>query len=129
MFQRKILSALLSGIIFALFYSILGGFDWELFFILYFLNLMFVITYGVAASLLSDFIASKVFERKLHQEIFSFSLHCFFGAGMLIFSMSSAAAFFLVDRYLRKKTIHWWMAGVGVAIAAITFAIVMFIFD
>ena len=53
--KRKILTAILSSLLFALVFLVLGGFEvnrfFNLYLNLYFLNFMFVITYGVIASI------------------------------------------------------------------------------
>ena len=64
--KRKILTAILSSLLFALIFSAFGGFEVNGFFNLYYLNFMIVITYGVIASFFSDWISRKIVNRTLY---------------------------------------------------------------
>lgn len=109
--KRKIVTAILSSLLFALIFSVAGGFEanrfFNLFSNLYYLNLLIVIIYGVLASCLSDWISRKVAKGGTAPEIISFLLHCCFGAVFQVFGLVSAILFFIIDRLLRRGRVGW----------------------
>ncbi len=98
----KILTAILSSLLFALIFSTFGGFEGDAFFNLYYLNLMMVITYGVITSIFSDWLSRKLAKSAYTREMTSFLFHCFFGSILLVLSLVSAISFYIVDRLLKK---------------------------
>ncbi|WP_195891923.1 hypothetical protein [Neobacillus dielmonensis] len=106
--RRKILAAILSSLLFAVIFSVPGGFEMNSFANLYYLNLMFVVSYGVITSLISDWVSKKTFQSTYSREICSFLLHCLFGSVFLILSLASAISFFIIDRLLTKVKVKWW---------------------
>ncbi|WP_176400105.1 hypothetical protein [Ureibacillus sinduriensis] len=121
--KRKILTAILSSLLFAMIFS-LPDFEWNGFLNLYYLNVMLVLTYGVAASIFSDWISNKVLpELTYGREIISFVLHCFFGLVFFVFSLVSAITFYVTDRVLRKIEIKWWAVILSFLIVLVIFII------
>ncbi|WP_186763771.1 hypothetical protein [Planomicrobium sp. CPCC 101079] len=125
--KRKILAAVLSSLLFAMIFSMFGGFDVEGdgFANMYYLNFMFVNTYGVATSLFSDWLSRKLAERAFTREIISFLFHCLFGAILLVMSLISAISFFVVDRLLRKARIGWLPVALALAAAVVVFIVLL----
>lgn len=123
--KRKLITAVLSSLIFALIFSLNAGLEFEGdgFANLYFLNLMFAITYGVITSLFSDWLSRKIFKRTIAYEIASLMFHCVFGSILLVMSLVSAISFFLTDRLLATMKISW--LSVFAALAAV---VLVFIF-
>ena len=126
MFWRKIVTAIVSSFLLAFTFSWYDGFSFNLFWSLFYLNLMIVGTYGITASLISDWLSKLSFTSRVAQEIFSFLLHCAAGSVFQIVSLVSAISFFIVDRLLMKIKIKWWTAAAGLVIVTIVFFIVAF---
>jgi len=122
--RRKILAAILSSLLFALI-SMIDGFDWNAFFIVYYLNLMFVLTYGVITSLFSDWISRKISKRGYIREITSFLFHCLFGTIFFVISLISAIFFFIIDRLLVKVKIGWLSVIIALVIVVLVFIIMI----
>ena len=105
--RRKLLAAIISSLLFALIFSTPDWFEGELFFILYYLNLMIVITFGVLVSLFSDFLSKEMSKKTYTREIISFIFHCAGGAPLAVLGLVSAILFFIVDRLLKKVKVGW----------------------
>jgi hypothetical protein len=120
--KRKVLTAILSSLLFALVFSF-PIFDLNGLLNLYYINLMFVITYGVLASLFSDWLSKRLLTETYAREGLSFVLHCFFGSVFLTFSFVSAIIFFIMDRLLKKIEIKWWMVILAFLLIVIIFMI------
>ena len=121
--KRKILSAIFSSLLFAFIFSY-SDFEMNGFLNLYYLNFIFVITYGLLASIVSDWLGKKVFPTLTYgREMFSLVLHCLFGLVFFLLSLVSAIIFFIVDRSLRKVEIKWWMVIVSLSVVLIVFII------
>lgn len=120
-FQRKILAAILSSLLLSFIFSIPNGFDLNGFLNLYYIDFMFVGTYGIIASIISDWISKKLFSTTNAQEIASFLLHCFFGLIFIVFSLVTAVVFFIVDRCLKRVEVKWRTVGIALSIVAIVF--------
>ena len=73
MLKRKILTAMVASLIFALIFM-MDSFSMNGFLNLFYLNLMIVITYGVSTSVFSDWLSKKMTERTYAREIISFLL-------------------------------------------------------
>jgi hypothetical protein len=98
-------------LLFAFVFSVFGGFEanrfLNVYFNLYFLNFIIVITYGVLASFISDWLSRKIAKGAYTCEIISFLLHCGFGAVLQVFGLGSAILFFTIDRLLGRVKIGW----------------------
>lgn len=123
--KRKIVTALVSSLLFAFIFSVAGGFDFSVngFANMYYLNFMFAISYGLAASLFSDWISRKISKKTVTREIISLVFHCLFGSILLVMSLVSAISFFTVDRLLTRVKIGW--ATVIIALAAVVLVFVI----
>ncbi len=86
---------------------------------------MFVITYGVIASLLSDWLSRKVSKRAYTREITSFLFHCCFGAVLQVFGLGSAILFFIIDRLLGRVKIGWLSVIIALLIVVVVFIILI----
>lgn len=95
------------------------------FFNIYYLNFMIVVTYGVIASFLSDWLSRKFFKRAYTREIASFLLHCCCGSVLLVLGLSSAILFFIIDRLLEKVKIGWLSVIIAFLIVVLVFIIIM----
>lgn len=127
MLKRKIVTAVLSSLLFALIFSLVGGWDFEGdgFANMYYLNFMFVVTYGLIASIFSDWLSGKIAKKTFTREVVSFLFHCLFGSILLVMSLVSAISFFAVDRLLVKVKISW--LSVIIALAAVVLVFVLMI--
>ena len=125
MLRRKIVTATLSSLLFALIFSLFGGFEGDGFYILYYLNFMFAITYGVITSFISDWISRQLSEKNNIREIISFLFHCGSGVVFLIFGLCSAVIFFIVDRLLKKVKIGWLSVVIVLLMVVIAFIILI----
>lgn len=123
--KRKIVTAVVSSLLFAFIFSVSGGFDFSIngFANMYYLNFMFAISYGLVASLFSDWISRKISKKTVRREIISLVFHCLFGSILLVMSLVSAITFFTVDRLLAKVKIGW--ATVSIALAAVVLVFVI----
>lgn len=119
--KRKILTAILSSLLFALIFSTFGGFEVNGFFNLYYLNFIIVITYGVSASFFSDWLSRKIANGDYTREITSFLLHCGCGAILQVLGLSSAILFFIIDRLLEKVKIGWLSVIIALSIVGLVF--------
>ncbi|MFE8696065.1 hypothetical protein ACFYKT_06835 [Cytobacillus sp. FJAT-53684] len=111
--------------LFALIFSVFGGFEGDGFYNLYYINIMIVITYGVIASLISDWISNKIVKKAYAREITSFLLHCISGAILLVLGLFSAILFFIVDRLLEKVKISWLSVIIAIFIVVLVFIILI----
>ena len=125
MLRRKIGTAIFSSLLFSLIFSTIGGFEGDVFYNLYYTNLLFVITYGVIASLLSDWISRQLSTKGYAREIISFFFHCFFGIVFLVFSLVSAISFFIVDRLLAKVKFGWLACIIALVSVVLVFIILI----
>lgn len=127
--KRKILTAILSSLLFALIFSVLGGFEvnrfFNLYLNLYYLNFMFVITYGVIASFFSDWLSRKISKRTCTREITSFLIHCCCGGVLLVYGLGSAILFFIIDRLLGRMKIGWLSVIIALLIVMLVFIIMI----
>ena len=123
--KRKILTAILSSLLYGLIVSAFDGFDVNSFMILYYLNFMFAITYGVITSSVSDFVSKEIFKKTYAREIASFVCHCGFGIAFTVIGFFSAIAFFIVDRLLVKVKIEWLAVIMAFIIVLLVFFIVL----
>ena len=121
--KRKLLTAILSSLLFALLFSFRFGFEGDGFYILLYLNLLFLIVYGGFASVFCDWVSTKIAEKKIHSEILSFILHCAAGSIIMGFGLFSGMLFYIVDRLLRKTNIHW-----AVVLIAILFVVLLYVY-
>lgn len=123
--KRKIVTAVVSSLLFAFIFSVAGGFDFSVngFANMYYLNFMFAVSYGLAASLFSDWISRKISKKTVTREIISLVFHCLFGSILLVMSLVSAISFFTVDRLLTRVKIGW--ATVIIALAAVVLVFVI----
>ena len=109
MLKRKILTAMVASLIFALIFM-MDGFSMNGFLNLFYLNLMITITYGVSTSVFSDWLSKKMAERTYAREIISFLFHWFFGLILFVLGFISAILFFIVDRlFIKAKVKIGWM--------------------
>ena len=122
MIKRKILSAIISSLLFALFFSI-PEMNTNLLLNLYYINFMLVVTYGVIVSSISDWISKKMFKSTYAREITSFLFHCLFGIVFMLFSLVSAILFFCTDRLLQRIKLNWWVVLLGLLIVVAVFFI------
>lgn len=122
-FKRKIMAAILSCLLFSLISFIPDGFNLNGFLVLYFLGFMFVGTYGIIASFISDWVSQKLFKSPNGQEICSFMLHLLFGSVFLTLSLVAASLFFLTDRLLKRINLNWWTVIIALVIVAIVFIV------
>lgn len=123
--KRKILTAILSSLLFAIIFSAFGGFEVNGFFNLYYLNFMFVITYGIIASFFSDWLSREIFKRASTREITSFIFHCCSGAILQVLGLGSAILFFIIDRLLEKVKIGWLSVIIALLIVVLVFIIMI----
>ncbi len=123
--RRKIVAAVLSSLLFALIFSLPGGFEEDRYLNLYYLNLMIVITYGVIASFFSDWLSRKISKRTYTREITSFLIHCCCGAVLLVSGLGSAILFFIIDRLLGKVKIGWLSVIIALLIVVLVFIIMI----
>lgn len=127
--KRKVVTAILSSVLFALIFSLAGGFEsnrfLNIFFNLYYLNLLFVITYGVIASLFSDWLSRKIAKRYYARELTSLVLHCCCGAVLQVFGLASAVLFFIIDRLLRRVKMGWLFVVVAFSMTVVIFIILI----
>lgn len=119
--KRKIITAILSSLLFALIFSSFGGFEVNGFFNLYYSNFMIVITYGVIASFFSDWLSKKIVNGTYTREITSFLLHCGCGAILQVLGLSSAIIFFTIDRLLENVKIGWLSVIIALLIVVLVF--------
>ena len=117
--KRKILTAILSSLLFTLIISVAYGF--EGFLTLYYIDFMLVVTYGVITSLISDLVCKKIFKSTRTSEIVSFLAHCFFGALFREFGLITAILFFVIDRLLKRVKINGWTVTIAFFIVALVF--------
>ncbi|WP_175578195.1 hypothetical protein [Bacillus massilinigeriensis] len=122
-FRRKILAAVISSLFFAFIFSIPGGLEMNSFAILYYLNFMFVVSYGVITSLFSDWLSKRIFTSTYSREISSFLFHCLFGSVLKVLSLASAISFFIIDRLLIRVKIKWWTVNLLLLIVILIFFI------
>lgn len=129
MLKRKILTAILSSLLFAFIFSVLGGFEvnrfYNLYFNLYYINFIIVASYGVLASFFSDWISRKVAKKAYTYEIISLLLHCACGAVLQIFGLGSAILFFIIDRLLNRVKIGWLSVIIALSIVVLVFIILI----
>ena len=123
--KRKILTAILSSLLFALIFSVLGGLEMNRFFNLYYLNFMIVITYGVIASFFSDWLSRAISKRAYTREITSFLIHCCCGAVLQVSGLGSAILFFIIDRLLGRVKIGWLSVIIALLIVVLVFIIMI----
>ncbi|MFC4323050.1 hypothetical protein [Litchfieldia salsa] len=123
--RRKILTAIVSSLLFALIFSLPGGFDMNAFATLYYLNVMIVVTYGVITSILSDWFSKLISQTSITREITSFVFHCLFGFILGVLGLGSAISFFIIDRLLTKVKIRWWHVILGILIVVLIFIIAL----
>ncbi|MEK5064453.1 hypothetical protein [Cytobacillus sp. FSL R5-0596] len=127
--KRKILTAILSSFLFALAFSNIGGFEEDrfvnLFLNLFYLNLMLAITYGVIASVFSDWLSRVIANKALAREIASFIIHCCCGAVLQVFGLGSAVLFFIIDRLLSRMKIGWLSVIIAILIVVLVFFIMI----
>ncbi|WP_186577015.1 hypothetical protein [Aquibacillus kalidii] len=121
--KRKLLTAVLSSLLFAIF--ILAPNDLELngFLNVYYINFMFAVTYGVIASIVSDWLSNKASSSIYTREIIAFSLHCFFGLIFLLMSLVAAICFFIIDRVLRKLELKWRTVVIALLLVIVVFIV------
>ena len=123
--NRKIVTAVLSSFLFT---SVLSAPDWfegDLFFNLYYLNFLFVITFGIVGSFFSDWVSKKLTNRVYMYEIISFLSHCLLGLALALPGLISAILFFMVDRTLRRVKISWLSVLVSLAIVVFVFILLL----
>ena len=125
MLRRKIVTAILSSFLVALIFSINGGFEGDLFYTLYYLNFMIVITYGVVTSFFSDWISRQLSKKTTTREMISFFFHCGFGTVFQVLSLVSAISFFIVDRLLKKVKIGWLSVVIALLMVFVVFVILI----
>lgn len=110
-------------------FSLIGGIEGDrfinLYLNLYYLNFMIVLTYGVIASILSDWLSKKISKRTFTREIISFLIHCCFGAILLVTGLSSAILFFSIDRLLCRVKIGWLSVIIGLLIVVLVFIVMI----
>ncbi|MCC3359610.1 hypothetical protein [Bacillus sp. REN16] len=97
----------------------------NLYFNLYYLNFIIVITYGVLASFFSDWISRKMTKGTYTYEIISFILHCGCGAVLQLFGLSSAILFFIIDRLLSRVKIGWRSVIIALSIVVLVYIILI----
>ena len=119
--KRKILAAIFSSLLLALIFSVLGGFEGDGFYTIFYLNLMFAITYGVIASFFSDWLSKKIATGAYTREITSFFLHCGCGALIPFFGLYSAILYFILDRLFVRMNIGWVTVIIPLLIVVILF--------
>jgi hypothetical protein len=127
--RKKLLAAVISSLLFALIFSVPGGFDMNAFANFYYLNFMIVVSYGVLTSIFSDWFSKKVFTSTYSREISSFLLHCLFGSVLKVLSLVSAISFFIIDRLLTRVKVKWWTVNLALLIVIIVFFIAINIGD
>jgi hypothetical protein len=114
---------------FAFIFSVLGGFEvsrfFNLYLNLYYLNFMFVITYGVIASIFSDWLSRVISKRAYTREITSFIIHCCCGAVLQVFGFGSAILFFIIDRLLGRVKIGWLSVIIALLMVVLVFIIMI----
>ncbi|MDQ0229240.1 hypothetical protein [Metabacillus malikii] len=120
--KRKLLTAVLSSLLFSIVFMVPDGLNMNGFLNLYYMNFIFVITYGVITSYISDWISEKFITKTSTRELVSLLLHCLFGSVFFLLSLISAVIFFITDRLLRKVNIKW-----SVVVTALLIVIVVFI--
>lgn len=125
MFKRKVLTAVISSLVFAVVFSLGNDFSWNGFFNLYYLNFMFVVTYGVLMSSISEWAGNKYFKKTSTREMMVFILHCAFGSILNVLGLVSAILFYIVDRLLQKVKVTWLTVAIGLVIVVITFIILL----
>ena len=130
--RRKILAAIISSFLFAIVFTIFelifitsAGSYGELFLTLYYLNLMFAITFGVLVSFFSDWLSKEMSKKAYISEIISFIFHCAGGAPLNVLGLVSAILFFIVDRLLRKVKVGWLSVFIAVFIVVLVFIILI----
>lgn len=123
--KRKIVTAVLSSLVFTLILSTPDWFEGDGFFNLYYLNFMIVITYGVITSSFSDWISKKISKSAYSREFTSFIFHCLFGSILAVLGLISAILFFIVDRLLRKVKIGWPSVIISLSIVVLVFIFLM----
>ena len=121
--QRKILAAILSCLLYALITVFIWGFSKNLFLNTYFINFIFVITYGIMTSFISDWLSRRISKKMYVREISSFAFHCFFGMIFIFLSLGPAIVFFIVDRLLIKAKIGWLSVIIALLIVVLLFII------
>ncbi len=123
--KRKIITAILSSLLFAFILSIPDIFEGDGFYNLFYLNFMIVIIYGVSTSIFSDWSSRRLSKKTYSREILSFLFHCFFGLILLVLGLISAILFFIVDRLLMKIKIGWMAVIIALSIVVLAFIILI----
>ena len=126
MLKRKILTAMVASLIFALIFM-MDDFSVNGFLNLFYLNLMIAITYGVSTSVFSDWLSKKMTERTYAREIISFLFHCFFGLILFVLGFISAIIFFIVDRLFIKAKVKIGWTPVVIAFIMVVLAFFLLI--
>lgn len=124
--KRKLLTSILSSLLFAFIFSMIGEFNANAFLNLFYVNIIFVTTYGVMTSIFSDWVSTKVAKGTYTREIISFLFHCLFGMILFLLSLGSAISFFMVDRLLKKVKIGWLSIIIGFSIVILVFFIMIY---
>ena len=119
--KRKIVTAVVSSLVFSLIFSIPAGFEGDLFYNLYYMNFMIVITFGVMTSIFSDWFSRNLSKKGVIREITSFLFHVVFGSMLQVFGLISAISFFIVDRLLIRVKIGWMSVVIALLIVVLAF--------
>ena len=123
--KRKLLTAVISSLLFSLIFTF---FDLSSFLEFFYLSFMLIVTYGLLTSLFSDWVIKKLAvpgSSPRTNEILAFCLHCFFGLIFLVFSLLAAVLFFIVDRLLMKVNIRWRFVILPIAIILLMYIILL----
>lgn len=109
MFRRKLIAASITSVLYPLTLSFISIVEDPSYFIEY-LGLVMVYSlpviyiYGIATSLVSDWLASLLAKKKNKLVIFlTFLFHTIFGLVLLHISLIAAWLFFIIDRVLNRK--------------------------
>ena len=86
---------------------------------------MFVITYGVIASFMSDWLSRKISKGVYTREIISFLIHCCFGVVLQVFGLGSALLFFITDRLLARVKVDWLSVITAFLVVVLVFIIMI----
>ena len=123
--NRKILAAILGSLLAAFIISIPYRFEGDLFFNMFYLNLMFTITYGVIVSIIGDWVSRQISEKLYIREIISFLFHFCGGLPLNGVGLIPAILFFIVDRLLKKAKIGCLPVMIALLMVVLMFIILL----
>lgn len=116
--KRKLFAGMIASLIFT-FWFIQVQFNIEGFVLVYSLTSAIVLTYGLAISLLSDWLSRQITSNHWGQFVISALLHCAGGLILWYFGAIAAVVFFCIDRLAMRINIRWIHVYVLLGLSAV----------